>query len=310
MKTFYRIMLGRQSVHAAECFAGNFIGADFDIDQDLTGQLPELWRDFKHKLVPFYLKIHPEKSRIAAGLSCGFLHTVTKAIETGDYVLCPDGKGHYRVGEVTGDYYYAPGENLQHRRPVRWLDVIVNRNEMSEVLRNSAGSIGTVCNLSRAGHHEELVKLVGATPGPVLVSTDSTVEDPSSFALEQHLEDFLVQNWAQTDLGKEYDIYMEDGELAGRQYQTDTGPLDILAISKDKKRLLVVELKKGRTSDAVVGQTLRYMSFVQEELIEPGQTVHGVIIAHEDDQRIRRALAMTRNIQFYRYKVSFKLVKG
>ena len=28
MKTYYRIMLGQKSVHAAECFAGNVIGAD------------------------------------------------------------------------------------------------------------------------------------------------------------------------------------------------------------------------------------------------------------------------------------------
>jgi restriction system protein len=51
------------------------------------------------------------------------------------------------------------------------------------------------------------------------------------------------------------------------------------------------------------------MSFVKEELAEEGQTVLGVIIAHEDDQKIRRALTMTPNIVFYRYQVSFKLVK-
>jgi restriction system protein len=128
--------------------------------------------------------------------------------------------------------------------------------------------------------------------------------------MEEHLEDFLVKNWAQTDLGREYDIYKEDGEIVGQQYQTDTGPLDILAISKDKKRLLVVELKKGRASDVVVGQALRYMGYVQEELAEEGQTVTGVIIALEDDQRIRRALAVVPNIVFYRYQVSFKLVKA
>ena len=54
-------------------------------------------------------------------------------------------------------------------------------------------------------------------------------------------------------------------------------------------------------SDAVVGQTLRYMSFVQEMLAENDQTVHGAIIALEDDQKIRRALTMTPNIVFYRY---------
>ena len=102
-------------------------------------------------------------------------------------------------------------------------------------------------------HHEEIEKLLGGVSAPKLISTDASVEDPSALALEEHLEDSLVENWPHTELGKDYDIYEEDGEKA-QQYQTDTGPLDILAISKDKKRLLVVELKKGRTSDAVVGQ--------------------------------------------------------
>ncbi len=128
--------------------------------------------------------------------------------------------------------------------------------------------------------------------------------------MEKHLEDFLVQNWAQTELGKEYDIYQEEGEDVGQQYPTDTGPLDILAISKDKKVLLVVELKKGKASDAVVGQALRYMGYVQEELVEEGQTVRGVIIALEDDARIRRALKMAPSIVFYRYQISFKLIPG
>lgn len=128
--------------------------------------------------------------------------------------------------------------------------------------------------------------------------------------MEKHLEDFLVQNWSQTELGRDYDICEEDGERVGQQYQTDTGPLDVLAISKDKTRLLVVELKKRRASDSVVGQVMRYMGFVKDELAEPGQTVHGVIIAEEEDQRIRRALSVVQNITFYRYQVSFKLVKA
>ena len=36
----------------------------------------------------------------------------------------------------------------------------------------------------------------------------------------------------------------------------------------------------------------------------------GVIIALDDDTRIRRALAMTPDISFYRYEVSFKLTKA
>jgi restriction system protein len=179
---------------------------------------------------------------------------------------------------------------------------------MTEALRNSAGSIGTISDISR--YREELEKLIGGVTTHKLISTDETVEDPSAFALEKHLEDFLVANWAQTELGKTHDIFEEDGQLVGQQYVTDTGPMDILAISKDKKELLIVELKKGRASDAVVGQILRYMGFVMQELAEVDQAVRGVVIALEDDQRIRRALAMTPSIDFYKYQVSFKLLKA
>ena len=130
------------------------------------------------------------------------------------------------------------------------------------------------------------------------------------FALEKHLEDFLVKNWAKTELGKTYDIYEEEGELVGQQFPSDTGPLDILAISKDKKELLVVELKKGRVSDNVVGQIQRYMGYVKEELAEEGQTVKGVIIGLEDDLKIRRALSVASNIEFYRYQVNFTLASS
>ena len=308
MKNYYRFMLGRGSVHAAECFSGNFIGADFDIHQDLSGKLPEDWRAFNKEFIPVFLADHPDKSKIGAGLRCGFLWTVAKGIKDGDVVLCPDGTGRYMIGEVSGDYIYHPDGVLPHRRPVHWLNQTIDRADMSEALRNSTGSIGTISNVT--GYHDEIEKLIGGLPLPTVVSTDETGEDPAAFVMETHLEDFLVKNCAQTDLGKEYDIFEEDGQKVGQQYQTDTGPLDILAVRKDKKALLVVELKKGRASDVVVGQALRYMGYVQEELAEEGQTVKGVIIALEDEQKIRRALSVVPTIDFYRYQISFKLVKA
>ena len=311
MKNYYRVMLGQKSVYAEECFAGNFIGTDFGINQDLTNKLPDKWQEFNKEFIPIYLVSHPEKTKIGAGLACGALWTVSKGIQTGDVVLCPDGTGKYRVGEVSGGYTYEPGKILFHRRPVTWLNVAIDREDMSEGLQSSTGVPLTVVGPTAiTNYRQEIEHLLGNTaPLPITIG-GVEIEDQSSFALEKHLEDFLVQNWAQTELGQDYDIYKEDGEPFGKQYPTDTGPLDILAVSKDKKRLLVVELKKGRASDAVVGQTLRYMGYVQNELAEEGQTVHGAIIAHEDDQRIRRALSMTPNIVFYRYQVSFKLVKG
>jgi restriction system protein len=301
-------MLGAKSAHIDECLNGNFIGADFDINQDLSTHLPDNWRDFNKKFIPIWLENHPEKSKVAAGLSCGALWTIAKGLKRGDIIISPNGMGSYHIAEILDDYSYHAGQTLPHRRTVNWYQKTIERADMSESLKNSTGSIGTVSDITN--YATELEQLIGGKKQPTIISTDETVEDPSVFALEKHLEDFLIANWKQTELGKNYDIYEEDGQQLGKQYPTDTGFMDILAISKDKKELLVVELKKGRASDNVVGQIQRYMGFALEELAENGQTVKGVIIALEDDNRIRRALAVAPNIEFYRYQVSFKLFKA
>ena len=85
-------------------------------------------------------------------------------IKKGDIVLCPDGAGTYRVGEVTGDYFYSPGGILPHRRPVHWLSQTISRAEMSDPLKNSTGSIGTVSEIS--GYVEEIERLIGGACAP------------------------------------------------------------------------------------------------------------------------------------------------
>ncbi len=307
MKNYYRIMLGKKSIYVEEAYKGNFIGAGWLKNVDLTNKLPDNWRDFNSKFIPLYLENRPEKTKVSAGLACGMLYTIAKGISIGDIVLCPDGKGNYFVGEISGNYEYHKDKILPHRRSVRWFSRTISRDEMSESLRNSTGSIGTVSEISR--YADEIETLISGSRPATIVATDETIEDPSIFAIEKHLEDFLVQNWRHTELGKHYDIYEEDGEMVGQQYPSDTGPIDILAISKDKKEILVVELKKGRVSDMVIGQVQRYMGYVKEELAEDNQSVRGVIIAFEDDVKIRRALSVVSNIDFYTYKIHFNLEK-
>ncbi len=303
-RRFYKVMLGRGSADADQCRKDGFIGSDFDVFEDLTGQLPENMREFSERWIPHFMLTRT--SKISAGLSAGQLWVVSKGISQGDIVLCPTGHpGEIVAGEVISDYLYQPAGPLPHRRQVKWLPGILRRDEMSVELRGGLGFGGTVCTLDP--YEKEILSLIGETP--FIVSTDPTIEDLSVFAMEKYLEEFLVVNWAQTELGKEYDIFTENGEPVGRQYQTDTGPMDILAISKDKTKLLVVELKKGRASDSVVGQVQRYMGYVVEVLAESNQEVHGVIIALEDDLKIQRALKVTRNIDFYRYIINFKLEK-
>lgn len=302
---FFKVMLGRASRDADQCRAEGFIGTDFDVFEDLSDQLPESWREFNEKWIPHLMQTRT--SKISAGLAAASLWFVSKGISQGDIVLSPTGlPGEIVVGKVTSDYEYQPLGPLPHRRCVNWFPGTLRKDGMSASLRGGLGYAGTACSLDPYG--AEILRLIGEAP--VIVATDPTIEDPAVFAMEKYLEEFLVANWAQTELGKEYEIFAENGEAVGRQYQTDTGPMDILAISRDKSKLLVVELKRRRVSDSVVGQIQRYMGYVVEVLAQPNQEVHGVIIALEDDLKIQRALKVTRNIEFYRYVINFKLEKA
>ena len=307
MKRYNRIMLGKGGMYAEACFKENYIGADFDIKQDLSGKLPDDWRSFNKAFIPVCQQVCPSKSKVAAGLSCGMLWTISKGLKIGDVVLCPNGNGENYVGTISGNYFYDPNKPLFHCRSVEWMQKTISRKEMSPELQRSTGSIGTCCDITK--YATEIEQLINSQV-TIISCNDEEVEDPSVFALEKHLEDFLIKNWKQTPLGKKYDIYEDNGEFVGQQYPSDTGPIDILALSKDKKTILVIELKKGRTTDVVIGQIQRYMGYVKEELAESNQTVKGIIIGLEADVRLKRALAVTNNIEFYRYKIDFKLQEG
>lgn len=296
---YYRVRLPK---NWDEPFVRGFIGVGYGIHQDLSGHLPDEWRDFNKQFVPIHQKLNPEKSRISSGLACGMVWTVSKGIHTGDRVVSPDGEGNWRIGEIAGPYYYEKNEiwYVMHRRPVRWHEGTLQKEAMSPGLLASLSSRGAVIEIS--SHAAELDRLFAGPSAPAPEIPDA------AFAMEKHLEDFLVANWPVTELGKQFDIYAEDGAPVGQQYPTDTGPIDILAISKDRKRLLVVELKRNRASDQAVGQLLRYMGYVAEELAEPGQSVEGAIIALDDDIRLRRAVSAAPNIRIYRYAISFSLV--
>lgn len=137
-------------------------------------------------------------------------------------------------------------------------------------------------------------------------STKTTPIVKSSFALEKHLENYLIQNWQDTVLSENYDIYINNGKLA-QQYMTRSGPLDILAISKDKSEFLIIELKKGRASDEVVGQVMRYMGYIKQSLAINSEKVKGMIIALDDDTNLKDALSVTNDIEFMKYEIDFKL---
>ncbi|MGC8566038.1 MAG: PDDEXK nuclease domain-containing protein, partial [Thermoplasmata archaeon] len=101
----------------------------------------------------------------------------------------------------------------------------------------------------------------------------------------------------------------------GRQYPTSVGPIDILAIDRKNKEFVVIELKRKRSSDDALGQILRYMGWVKENLAvdEYAQYgVRGIIIAKEKDKNLDYALKMLQNINInvFLYSITFELKKS
>jgi restriction system protein len=306
MPTYYRIHLGRNSAFANECLAGNVIGIDFEIPIDFAGEFGNSWQEFNRTFIPQYQARHTESSRRSAGIAAGAMYVIGQQMQDGDMVIAPVGNSNYRVGRINGAYHYVPDTNLPHRRGIEWYTRIITKDELSPSLIRSIHSQMTVINLSASenDYGRELNTLLGIPD-----QADSETIDSYAFALEKHLEEFISKNWQTLELAKQYDIY-QDEDQTGQQYPIGNGYIDILAISKDKRRLLVIELKKGRTSDVVVGQILRYMGYVKESIAEAHQQVHGIIIAHEDDPSMQMALSMTSNIDFYQYHIQFSLQKG
>lgn len=116
---------------------------------------------------------------------------------------------------------------------------------------------------------EKLVEVTGKG-----ITTDAQIS-------EKTLEDFLEKNLQA----------LEDGlTLVGRQFATITGPIDLLCKDNDN-HFVVVELKKGRSSDRVVGQILRYIGFIQENMLEnEKQIVRGIIVGREIDKKLEMSL--------------------
>lgn len=306
MTKYFKCALGPGGSFFAQASAESWVGTGWLDSVDLTGKFPDNWRDFNKEFIPIAIEQFGMTSRVSAGLACGQTWTLGFGLSRNDLIVSPNGQGQYQIGRITGDYYYEAGSSLSHRRPVDWVTGLIDKSALSDGLRRSLATPGTVTRLEEHGPEIEL--FLGQSSRPEIVLGNPGLDSPSSFALEKHLEEFLVSNWAKTEIGKNYDIYEEGGVLIGQQYSTDTGNLDILAISKDKKELLVIELKRGRVSDVVVGQIQRYMGFVKDELCEPHQTVRGLIIGLDDDLRIKRALSVTQGIEFVRYEISFRLI--
>ncbi len=229
------------------------------------------------------------------------------SIKEGDIVIARKGRKKIAgVGAVTKSAYFDREKNLKvagsdyyypNHVDIDWHDTPRDK-EFDRIIFG----MQTIYEISAPQYQE----LVGEHP--VIVSQpEEDIENKAEFVLEKYLEDFIVSNFTAI-FRNELVLYRDPEEnVIGQQYATDVGTIDILAQESKTGNFTVIELKKGRESDKVVGQTLRYMGWVQENLCKGGERVKGLIICKDIDSKMAYALKMTNNVEVKLYHVDFTL---
>ena len=100
-------------------------------------------------------------------------------------------------------------------------------------------------------------------------------------------------------------LYMKR-RIKSKQFRTEIGITDILAIDKNTKSHVIIELKRNQTSDDTVGQLMRYMGWVKRH--KKDNDVKGIIIAGKYDKKLDYALEYAPyDTDVFIYNVSFEL---
>ncbi len=124
------------------------------------------------------------------------------------------------------------------------------------------------------------------------------------FAFEKDLQNFLVKNLGLLEPGLR--LYEdEDRQFNGIEYPVGQRYIDILAIGNDDA-YVVIELKVSRAYDRVVGQVLRYMAWVRNNLANDTR-VRGIIVASELSDDLKLAASLVPDVKLVEYEISFTL---
>jgi RecB family endonuclease NucS len=122
----------------------------------------------------------------------------------------------------------------------------------------------------------------------------------SQFAFEADLRDYLAKNLSLLEAGLA--LYEEEG-ITGIEFPAGGRFIDILAVASNRD-LVVIELKVSRGYDKTLGQLLRYIGWIEENLADADRNVRGIIVAREISQDLRLATRKLSQIALFGYELS------
>jgi restriction system protein len=249
---------------------------------------------------------YPDKPPTTRALYANMIWNFYHEISQGDFVIARRGlKTLVAVGEVVRTAFYAPGKSPVNEHP-NYMEIAWSLPPRNKTYPTLVFQRRTVVELPEQKYS---MLLEGNAPAAEAPEPTEDVEDKNEFVLEKYLEDFIISNFDAIFRGK-LKIYEDTEEGEGQQYDTnEIGRIDILTLEPAANSFVVIELKKGQSSDRVIGQTLRYMGWVKKNLCTNGQAVRGLVICRNHSAKPSYALEMTKDIDVRYYNVSFKLME-
>ena len=262
----------------------------------------------KDNIADLVSKTYPNKPLATRSLYSNMIWAFMHEIQPGDVVLARRGRKILAgVGKVTRAGYYLPGLNpvlaAAPQLHPNFIDVEWLPSPRDIVFEDIVFPMHSLMEIDEA----QYLSFAGAEPTSASAASEPIApEGTSQFALEKHLEEFMVTNF-KSIFGSALEVFADEDGIHGQQYPTDIGVIDILAWDSASNSYVVLELKRGRPSDQVVGQVLRYMGWVNKNLCNQGQSVRGLIICRETDPKLSYAVSMLNNVSIKYYAVAFEL---
>lgn len=247
-------------------------------------------------------------SKIAANMIASFTN-----IKIGDRILVRKGRSKcLAIGEVIKESYYdlIKGDerklyanteyNFANFIDVKWEDKI-------KEYELPVFAISTIYQIDQDKYENFIDDKVEAMELNNIFDNESTI-DTTSFILEKYLQDFITSNFRKI-FGDNVDIFIDKDGIKGDQYNTgNAGIMDILAFDKANNKFIIIELKRNKSSDIVVGQILRYIGWVEENLCNNEEKIEGIIICGEGDVRLQYAIKPVSSfVKLKYYKIDFRL---
>jgi hypothetical protein len=141
---------------------------------------------------------------------------------------------------------------------------------------------------------------------PIAPTGSSADEGDGVFALESHLRDYLAKNLPTLPgHSAPLQLYVDAEGRDGVEYQTDVGPIDLLALDSEKN-FVVLELKLRDGPDKALGQILRYMGWIKNHRAGD-KNVSGVILASQITKKLKYAATQVPHVGLMEYRLAMTL---